>query len=161
MDESTPQQSSPLSKREEELDKAFVAERIDQPNQPDKLARGLLVLSFVVPVIYVIVIKFFSGTEVSSSGIWLIVTSFLSCFISLLLSLFALFFGKGKQDIKSKSRQAGKRGKPESVESLYMSSARYKRRMLGVMEYQGECDLRVIRGGSWNNNIGFRLVFVP
>jgi len=53
-----PQQSASPSTRVEELDKAFVADLIEQPKQLDKLARLVLIFSFVVPVLYAIGLKF-------------------------------------------------------------------------------------------------------
>ncbi len=124
MDEHTPQQSTPYqSARVDELDKAFVADLIEQPKQLDKLARLVLILSFVVPVLYAIGLKFFSDSESAPSGLWFIVLAFASWFVSLLLSLFGLISGKGKQN-------AGGREKSVSVEALYQAIIRYKRRML-------------------------------
>ena len=83
MDEHTPQQSTPYqSARVDELDKAFVADLIEQPKQLDKLARLVLILSFVVPVLYAIGLKFFSDSESAPSGLWFIVLAFASWFVS-------------------------------------------------------------------------------
>lgn len=131
MDDSTPQQTAPRSNREEELDKAFVADLIEQPQELDKLARVVLTLSIVVPALYALGLKFFNGadgTEASASGIWLMGLAFSSWFVSLLLSLFALLSGKGKRNTAAKSSAAG--SKPETVEALYLASARSKRRRL-------------------------------
>ena len=130
MDDPTAQQTAPQSNRDEELDKALVADLIEQPKQLDKLARILLIISFVMPVLYAIGLKLFSGAEASSSSIWLMVSAFLSWFVSLLLSLFALLSGKGNRDKAGKGRAAGNKGKPASAEALYLASARSKRRRL-------------------------------
>ncbi|NTW99176.1 MAG: hypothetical protein HGB35_04465 [Geobacteraceae bacterium] len=130
MDDSTPQQTAPRSKRDEELDKAFVADFVDQPQQLDKLARVVLTLSIVVPTLYALGLKFFSGAdgaEASVSGIWLMGLAFSSWFVSLLLSLLVLLSGKGKRNTAAKSSAAG--SKPETV-ALYLASARSKRRRL-------------------------------
>ena len=130
MDDPTAQQTAPQSNRDEELDKALVADLIEQPKQLDKLARILLIISFVMPVLYAIGLKLFSGAEASSSSIWLMVSAFLSWFVSLLLSLFALLSGKGNRDKAGKGSAAGNKGKPVTVEALYLASARSKRRRL-------------------------------
>ncbi|TLU87502.1 MAG: formylglycine-generating enzyme family protein [Chlorobium sp.] len=123
MDEQTPPQSASPSTRVDELDKAFVADLIEQPKQLDKLARLVLIFSFVVPVLYAIGLKFFSSSESAPSGLWFIVAAFASWFVSLLLSLFGLISGKGRQN-------AGGKEKSVSVEALYQAIIRYKRRML-------------------------------
>jgi|GEM_PF-1168316 len=131
MDDSTPQQTASRSKRDEELEKAFVSDLIEQPKQLDKLARVILTLSFVVPVLYALGLKFFSGaegTEASTSGIWLMGLAFLSWFLSLILSLLALLSGKGKRNTTAKGSSAG--SKSVNVEALYLASARSKRRRL-------------------------------
>ena len=114
MDDATPQQTAPQSNRDEELDKAFLAALVEQPKQLDKLAKVLLALSFVVPVLYAIGLKFFIG-EASSSGIWLMVLAFLSWFVSVLLSLFCLIPRKRKA---------------QGAEAMYLAAIRYKTRML-------------------------------
>ena len=119
----THQQSASQSTRVDELDKAFVADLIEQPKELDKLSRLVLILSFVVPVFYAIGLKFFSGTESLPGALWFIVAAFLSWFVALLLSLFGLIAGKGKQN-------AGGREKTDSVEVLYQGIIRHKRRML-------------------------------
>ena len=99
--------------RDEELDKAFVAELVEQPKQLDKLTRVVLILSFVVPVLYAIGLKFFLGSEASTSAVWFIVAAFLSWLLSLLLSLFGLISGKGKAGpITMQPDGAGVRGMP-------------------------------------------------
>ena len=133
MDDSTPQQTAPPSNRDEELDKALVADLIEQPKQLDKLARVLLILSFVFPVFYALGLKFFSGaesTEASTGTLWLMVLAFMSWFLSLLLSLFALLSSKIRRDPAAKSNATGNKGKPVTVEALYLASARSKRRRL-------------------------------
>jgi hypothetical protein len=133
MNNSTPQQTAPRSNRDEELDKAFVADLVEQPQQLDKLARLVLTLSIVLPALYALGLKFFSGAdgdEASASGIWLVVLAFSSWFVSLLLSLLVLLSGKGKRDTTTKSSLASNKGKPVTVEALYLASARSKRRRL-------------------------------
>ena len=115
MDEQTPPQSASPSTRVDELDKAFVADLIEQPKQLDKLSRLVLIFSFVVPVLYAIGLKFFSGSESAPSGLWLIVAAFASWFVSLLLSLFGLMPRKQRSD---------------GAEAMYLAAIRYKRRML-------------------------------
>jgi sulfatase modifying factor 1 len=115
MDEHTPQQSASPSTRVDELDKAFVADLIEQPKQLDKLARLVLIFSFVVPVLYGIGLKFFSGSESAPSSLWFIVAAFASWFVSLLLSLFGLMPRKQRSD---------------GAEAMYLAAIRYKRRML-------------------------------
>ena len=133
MDDSTPQQTATQTNRDEELDKAFVADLIEQPKQLDKLARVLLLLSFVLPLFYALGLKFFSGADGADSmarGSWLIVLAFSSWFVSLLLSLFALLSGKTRRDPAAKSSATGNKSKPVTVEALYLASARSKRRRL-------------------------------
>ncbi len=133
MDDLTPPQTVPQSNRDEELDKALVADLIEQPKQLDKLARVLLILSFVLPLFYALGLKFFSGaesTEASTGTLWLMVLAFLSWFLSLLLSLFALLSGKTQRATATKNNATGNKGKPASAEALYLASARSKRRRL-------------------------------
>jgi hypothetical protein len=133
MDDSTPQQTASRPNRDEELDKAFVADLIEQPQQLDKLARLVLTLSIVVPALYALGLTFFSGADVaeaSASGIWLVALAFSSWFVSLLLSLLVLLSGKGKRDTTTKSNLASNKGKSVTVEALYLASARSKRRRL-------------------------------
>ncbi len=133
MDDLTPPQTASQSNRDEELDKALVADLIEQPKQLDKLARVLLILSFVFPVFYALGLKFFSGaesTEASTGTLWLMVLAFMSWFLSLLLSLFALLSSKIRRDPAAKSNATGNKGKPVTVEALYLASARSKRRRL-------------------------------
>ncbi len=133
MDDPTPPQTVPQSNRDEELDKALVTDLIEQPKQLDKLARVLLILSFVLPVFYALGLKFFSGaesTDASTGSLWLMVLAFLSWFLSLLLSLFALLSSKTQRATAAKGSAAGNKGKPVTVEALYLASARSKRRRL-------------------------------
>ena len=133
MDDSIPQKTVSQSKRDDELEKAFVSDLIEQPKQLDKLARVLLILSFVLPLFYALGLKFFTsteGTETLASGSWLIVLAFSSWFVSLLLSLFALLSGKTRRDPAAQSRVTSNKGKPVTVEALYLASARSKRRRL-------------------------------
>ena len=133
MDDSIPQKTVSQSKRDDELEKAFVSDLIEQPKQLDKLARVLLILGFVLPLFYALGLKFFSGaegTETLASGSWLIVLAFSSWFVSLLLSLFALLSGKTRRDPAAQSRVTSNKGKPVTVEALYLASARSKRRRL-------------------------------
>ena len=133
MDDPIPQQPAQQSHRDQELDKAFVADLIEQPKQLDKLARILLILSLVIPVLYALGLKFFIGTEGTEtlvSGRWLIVLAFSSWFLSLLLSLFALLSGKTQRATAAKSKATGNKGKFVTVEALYLASARSKRRRL-------------------------------
>ena len=133
MDDLIPQKTVSQSKRDDELEKAFVADLIEQPKQLDKLARVLLLLSFVLPLFYALGLKFFSGADGADSmarGSWLIVLSFSSWFVSLLFSLFALLSGKTRRDPAPKKSVTSNKSKPESAEALYLASARSKRRRL-------------------------------